>query len=371
MAPPSPAPLTFQTLELANFKNHPGGRYAFAERLTCITGLNGSGKTNLLDALYLLALTKSRFQKADPDLIAYGEDYYRVAGHFRLPGATSDVSLAYRRGERKILKEDGVVAERLSDHIGKIPVVFVNPDDTPLVRGGAEERRSFFDNLLSQSSPVYLEALMKQNRLLKQRNALLAQMAERRSTDTTLLETYDEPLLASFRTLSEARAACLETFVPPFARYYAELSQGREEPAIVYESQLADPDFERMFYLSRGRDIASGRTLLGAHRDEFDLRMSGQPVRKVGSQGQQKTFLLALKLAMHDFLAEQTGRLPLLLLDDIFERLDETRIAGLLALVGSGRLGQAFITEATGERMRRVVDAAGLGNEAGWIALNR
>ena len=349
-------------LELANYKNHAAGKYSFADRLTCITGLNGSGKTNLLDAIYLLALTKSRFQKSDPDLIAYEQDYYRVAGRFTLGEDEMSVSLAYRRGERKILKDNGLVAERLSDHIGKVPVVFVNPDDTPLVRGGAEERRKFFDNLLSQSSAPYLQTLMKQNRLLQQRNALLTSMAERRISDPTLLDTYDDPLLECFRILSGERAACLEEFLPPFIAYYAQLSQGREVPQILYESQIQDPEFDRLFYLSRQRDMASGRTLLGAHRDEFELLMDDQPVRKVGSQGQQKTFLLALKLAMHDYLAERTGRRPLaLLLDDIFERLDETRIAGLLQMIANGGLGQAFITEATGERMRRVVEAAGLG----------
>jgi DNA replication and repair protein RecF len=257
----------------------------------------------------------------------------------------------------------------MADHIGKIPVVFVNPDDTPLVRGGAEERRKFFDNLLSQSSPTYLKALLLQNRLLQQRNAHLTILAERRSTDTTLLDTYDEPLLETFQTLSQLRANCLVAFLAPFRKYYAQLSQGKEEPDIRYESQLLDLDFPKAFYQSRARDSAAGRTLLGAHRDEFGLLMGEEPVRKVGSQGQQKTFLLALKLAMSDYLAEFTGRQPLLLLDDIFERLDETRIAGLLALVKSGKLGQVFVTEATGERMRRVVEHAGLGEDSGWISL--
>lgn len=367
-SPPLAQALTLQQLEVAHFKNQ-HGHYTFAPRLTCITGLNGIGKTNLLDAIYLLALTKSRFQKSDPDLIAYGQDYYRVAGTFAVADDALQVSLAYRRGERKILKDNGLVAERLADHIGKLPVVFVNPDDTPLVRGGAEERRKFFDNLLSQSSAPYLAALLKQNRLLQQRNALLASLAERRSTDMTLLDTYDEPLVAAFYTLAQERAACLAAFMPAFAGYYAQLSQGREVPQIEYQTQVLEADFEHHYYLSRNRDLAAGRTLMGAHRDEFELLMDGQPVRKVGSQGQQKTFLLALKLAMHDFLATRTQRMPLLLLDDIFERLDETRIAGLLGLIAQGRLGQAFVTEATGERMRRVVAQAGLADDAGWIAL--
>jgi len=364
----SPQPLVLQKLVLTNFKNHAAATYSFHPYLTCITGLNGIGKTNLLDAIYLLALTKSRFQKSDADLIAQGADFYRVAADFLVNENQVQVSVAYSLAEGKVLKTDSKQLPRLADHIGQLPVVFINPDDTTLVRGGAEERRKFFDNLLGQSSPVYLQALMAQNRLLQQRNALLAQMAERGSRQLDVLEAIDGPLLTAFTTVATQRAACLQALLPAFASYYEALSLGREVPAIQYVSQVIEPNFTQLFYQNQRQDMASQRTLLGAHRDEFDLLMNGQPARKVGSQGQQKTFLLALKLAMHHYLTVHTGRKPMLLLDDIFERLDETRMGGLLHLLGQGQLGQVFITEATGSRMQRIVQKAGLG-DSGFIDL--
>ena len=361
--------LRLTRLELAHFKNHRKAVFEFAPQLTCITGLNGSGKTNLMDAIYLLALTKSRFLKSDSEVVEHNQPYYRVVGHFTLDGEALNIAAAYPQNGKKTFKVNGSVVERLADHIGTIPVVFVNPDDIPLIKGPSEERRKFFDGMLSQADGIYLHNLLAFNKLLLQRNNLLAHFAERRYYDEALLETYDEQILTYSHALATRRRQAIAEFMPDFVRYYQRLAESREVPEIVYQTQVLDEGFAQSYRAMRPRDVASGRTTLGPHRDEYELLTNRTPARKYGSQGQQKTFLLSMKLAMATALQTRLGRKPLLLLDDILERFDHERIQGLLALGASGELGQVFIPEATGERLKREIEAAGLGEEAAFIEL--
>ncbi len=314
------------------------------------------------------ALTKSRFQRSDADVVRHGEEFYRVVAKFNLDGDDTEVVMTFKTGDKKTLKKNGAVMDRLSDHVGTIPVVFVHPDDSVLVKGPSEERRKFFDNLLSQSDPQYLAALMRYNRLLVQRNNLLHGLLVRGGRpDDILLETYDEPLLELNEQLYNSRKQMLEGFLPLLRQFYKALSLDREQPEIVYESQVGEGPFREFYLASRRRDLEAGRTQMGIHKDDYDFRLGGQPVKRFGSQGQQKTFLLAMSLAKAHLLAESCRRPPLLLLDDILEKLDPDRLSGLLALIGKGQMGQVFITEASEERMRALVEKEGLAAEATFI----
>jgi len=348
-------------IKIQNFKNHEAGQYAFGSGLTCVTGLNGSGKTNLLDAINLLGLTKSKFQKSDADLLLDGAPYYRLEAQMQEGDTTYNLMIFYEREGKKTLKLNGRVLERLGEHIGRVPIVFVNPDDISLVKGLAEERRRFFDNMLCQADAGYMKALQRCGRVLVQRNALLAQAREQ-PIDHGVLDAYDAEFAQLNTVLAQARASMVGPFEAHFLDLYGQLAEGCEQPCLHYQSTvLAGPEggFAAALRQARRADLAAGRSTVGFHRDDYLLEMDGVAVRKFGSQGQQKTFLLALNLAKSLWLESHCGHKPILLLDDIMERLDENRIAGLLRLLKERDLGQAILTEATGERMRHAVQASG------------
>ena len=336
-----------------------------------MTGLNGSGKTNLLDAINLLGLTKSKFQKSDFDLLLDQAPYYRLEAQILEGDESFNLMIYYEREGKKTLKRNGRVLERLGEHIGQIPIVFVNPDDISLVKGLAEERRRFFDNMLCQADAAYMKALQRCARVLVQRNALLAQAREQ-PIDLGVLDAYDAEFAQLNTVLAVARAAMVVPFANFFLALYAQLAEGREQPSMTYQSSVVpgpDAGFAAALRQERRADLAAGRSTIGCHRDDYLLEMDGVPVRKFGSQGQQKTFLLALNLAKSQWLAARCGRKPILLLDDIMERLDENRIAGLLSLLKERDLGQAILTEATGERMRHAVQASGQEAETTFIEI--
>ncbi len=372
--------MTLESLDLLLFKNYEEAHLSFARHVNCFTGANGSGKTNLLDAIHFLTLTKSAFSGIDSLSIRHGADYAMVRGRFSsgdesVPAAppnaagtrpapvgspidTVQVNLHAAVNQKKTLLLNRAPYERLSEHIGRYPVVLLSPYDTDLVREGSEDRRRFFDGLLSQRDPAYLEHLLRYNYVLKQRNAALKQFAERRRADLELLAVLDEQLVPTGHFLTEARARFLVEFEPLFQRQYAHLTDGAEAVALTYRSQLLDlndtDDFAARLYQAQRADLAAGRSTIGPHRDDFDFllltALSGYDqtprlVKQLGSQGQQKSFVIALKLAQFEMLAARHQRKPLLLLDDIFDRLDERRIARLLALVADGTFGQIFLTD--------------------------
>ncbi|QHV95459.1 DNA replication/repair protein RecF [Spirosoma endbachense] len=349
-----------EKLSLTNFKNYEDGRYAFGRQVNVIVGPNGSGKTNLLDAVYFLALSKSAFQSQDALSILHDADYFIIDGIFEELERTVQITISLQRGQRKVLMADKKPYERISEHIGRFPVVLVAPNDTDLVREHSEDRRHFFDGVLSQLDAEYLRNYLTYQQVLKQRNSLLKLFAERNQVDNDLLDTYDEPLLDLGQKIHDRRQQFVEEFLPSFQAHYAYLSDDREVVSIVYESEVSNPDFAEEFRHFRRRDTVLQRTTMGVHKDDYAFMIgdrSGEPValKKFGSQGQQKTFVIALKLAQFDQLQAEKGVKPILLLDDIFDKLDDRRIGKLIKQMDEGAFGQLFITDARPERTRELL----------------
>ncbi|HEV7349276.1 DNA replication/repair protein RecF [Telluribacter sp.] len=345
-----------EKLHLTYFKSYEEGSFTFGERVNCLVGENGSGKTNLLDAIYFLALTKSAFQTQDALTIHHTADFFVLDGIFRKSGKGTQITCSLQRGQRKVLMSDKKSYERLSDHIGQFPVVLIAPDDTDLVRGISEERRRFFDGVLAQLDPSYLDDYLQYNKLLTQRNSLLKLFAERNYLDEDMLETYNEPLIGLAQRIYAHRQRFMDKYLPLFRKYYAYLSSEREEVGIAYESEVAVEDFGAVFRRHRARDLHAQRTSKGVHKDDYRFEIDGVALKKFGSQGQQKSYVIALKLAQYELLADEKETKPLLLLDDIFDKLDDRRIHKLIELIDDGFLGQVFITDARPERSHRILD---------------
>lgn len=356
-----------EKLSLTNFKNYEDGRYAFGRQVNVIVGPNGSGKTNLLDAVYFLALSKSAFQNQDAFSILHDADYFIIDGVFEEHDDRNvQITISLQRGQRKVLIADKKPYERISEHIGRFPVVLIAPNDTDLVREHSEERRHFFDGVLSQLDPDYLRNYLSYQQVLKQRNSLLKLFADRNQVDNDLLDTYDGPLLELGQKIHDRRQQFVDEFLPHFRAHYTYLSGEREEVTILYESEVSDPDFADEFRHFRRRDIVLQRTTMGIHKDDYGFLIAGVrageqqasdpvPLKKFGSQGQQKTFVIALKLAQFDQLEARRGIKPILLLDDIFDKLDDRRIGKLIQRMDEGAFGQLFITDARPERTRELL----------------
>jgi DNA replication and repair protein RecF len=339
--------MILKRLKLHTFKNYPEAVIHFQPGVNCVVGKNGSGKTNLLDAIHYLALGKTALNITDAQAIRDGEGLFTVHGTFEEDFV---VACAFERGKGKTLKVNGEEEARISRHVGRLPVVLTTPDDADIIREGSETRRRFFDGAIAQLDADYLQWLIDYNRVLKQRNELLKQW-EGRLQNPTLLDTYDATLVPLASKISQRRASFLEQFAESFRRNYANLHATNEEPTILLEADALTNLFDKAFANSRHKDVMMQRTLLGAHRDQYEFRLNDRPVRKFGSQGQQKTFIIALKLAEYDLLRHETGKVPLLLLDDIFDKLDDERIGALVSVLSDGeRFAQLFITDARRER---------------------
>ena len=345
-----------EQLHLTYFKNYEDANFVFSPQVNCLVGENGSGKTNLLDAIYFLALSKSAFHNQDALSVQHEADFFILDGTFINQGKATQITCSLQRGQRKVLMSDKKTYERMSEHIGRFLVVLVAPNDTDLIRGGSEERRRFFDGVLSQLNAEYLSEYLQYNKLLLQRNGLLKLFAEQNYFDNELLETYNEPLLRLARRIFEKRRDFMVEYLPLFIKYYAYLSESREAVEIVYESEVGSGEFERDFRQNRQRDLHAHRTQKGIHKDDFVFEIGGVALRKFGSQGQQKTFVLALKLAQYELLETQKQQKPLLLLDDIFDKLDDRRIQKLIQMMDDQCFGQTFITDARPERTQKLLE---------------
>lgn len=338
-------------LNLSDFKNYPTLEIEFEGKIQCLVGLNGSGKTNLLDAIHYLSLTKSAFNPFDAQNIRSGESKFVIRGEYLMGSQEASVTCTYG-GQKKMMLENDEEYRKLSDHIGKYPLVLMAPGDIELIWNGSELRRRFFDSLISQIDGKYLHDLMDYISTLKQRNALLKMSGDPGAyLDRDLLATYDQQLVGAGKRIYAKRQTFLVEFGPRVVAQYEFLSDGStENPSITYRSELEVEDFALLLKNNLKRDLLLQRTTSGVHRDDFLFKLSGNELKRWGSQGQQKSFLVALKIAEFQSITDSMVGKPILLLDDIFDKLDEPRIEKLIERVGNGMFGQLFITDARPER---------------------
>lgn len=342
-------------LVLINFKNIAQAEITLSERLNCFVGDNGAGKTNVLDAVYYLSMSKSALTMTDGQSVRHGEDFFVVEGTYAGDSGLSDtVNCSFLRRSGKVLKLNGKEYDRMADHVGRFPVVMVSPQDSVLITDAAEERRRYLNAFLSQLDRDYLASLMRYNAVLAERNRFL-----KSSSDEQMLQIYDMQLADHAARIYERRRDIIERMRPLVAEFYRQLSGDREQVEIEYRSELASASMGELLLASRERDIVNGFTTSGVHRDDMSLRIGGYPLRKYGSQGQQKSFLMSLKLAQYRILAEVCGERPLLLLDDLFDKLDTSRVENLLTLVAGDGFGQIFITDCNRSRLETILSRAG------------
>jgi DNA replication and repair protein RecF len=349
------------TLKIINFKNYGEQEMAFSDKINCFVGNNGAGKTNLLDAIYYLSFTKSYFNSVDQLNIRHGESFFAIHGTFKRNGANpQQVSCIQKAGTKKQFRINQKDYDRISDHIGQFPCVMVSPYDRDLINEGSDIRRKFIDAVISQFDKPYLDNLIRYNRLLDQRNSLLKQFAERRKTDRELLLLLDEQMMSPATNISDKRKAFLDGFLPIFSHYFGFISGGTEQVSIEYESQLTAGFYLDVVNAAFEKDQALRYSSAGIHKDDFIFNLGGYPVKRFGSQGQQKSFAVALKLAQFDFTKNLIGLKPILLLDDIFDKLDPGRVQQLIQLVDNDSFGQVFITDTEPERIKRTFEKASL-----------
>lgn len=349
------------TLKIINFKNYEEQDLAFSDKINCFVGNNGAGKTNLLDAIHYLSFTKSYFNSVDQQNIRHGEAFFAIHGFFQRNGSVPDqVSCIQKSGVKKQFRINQKDYERISDHIGQFPSVMVSPYDRDLINEGSDIRRKFIDVVISQFDKAYLDNLIRYTRLLEQRNILLKQFAERRNADRELLLLIDEQMLTPATNISSKRQEFLRGFAPIFKHYFEFISGGIEDVSIDYESQLTGVSYLEAANEAFAKDQAVRYSTSGVHKDDFVFNLAGYPVKKFGSQGQQKSFAVALKLAQFDFTRNLTGFKPILLFDDIFDKLDPGRVQQLVQLVDNDSFGQVFITDTEPDRIKRTFEKAAI-----------
>jgi len=340
-----------QNISLVQFKNYSQQSFAFRERIVGICGNNGVGKTNLLDAIYYLCFTKSYFSKSDQQHVQDGTSGFRAAGHFLLKDQEQEVVCVVKEGMKKEFLLNGLAYEKFSTHIGKFPCVMIAPDDVQIITGGSEERRRFLDALISQLDPQYLQTLIEYNKILQQRNGFLKSLAEKKVNDLQLLDVYDEQLCGAGVLLFEKRSLFLKEILPMVIEYYATIAASDEPIELQYDSTLLHTGFPSLLKQYRDRDIMLQRTVAGIHRDDIVISLRNQSFKTMASQGQRKSLLFALKLAEYETLKKAKGFSPILLLDDVFEKLDAQRMQNLLHWVCVQNEGQIFITDTHKERI--------------------
>ena len=347
-------------LSVINFKNYAEAGLTFSDGVNVFTGNNGAGKTNLLDAIHYLSLCKSYFNPIDSQQIKQGADFFIINGAFNKNGHTETVACGVKRNQKKQFKRNKKDYQRLADHIGLLPLVMVSPYDISIIMEGSEERRKFIDNVISQTDNSYLDELIAYNKVLLNRNALLRSIGETGRYDPSLLEVLNEQLIASGNRIFEKRKTFMETFTGIFNGHYRFLSNNAEDVELIYESQLLQDNFEALLKRNVEKDRALERTGAGIHKDDLIFAIHGMPMKKFGSQGQQKSFLIALKLAQYSFLDQQNGFKPILLLDDIFDKLDDERVTKLMQMISNHDFGQVFITDTSETRVRTIFSTIGV-----------
>ena len=344
-------------LSLVNYRNIAQADLTLSPKLNCLVGLNGMGKTNLLDAVYYLSFCRSAFNPIDSQVIRHDAEFGVVQGLYDDDnGATEEIFCGLKRGQRKQMKRNGKPYARYSEHLGLIPLVMVSPSDASLISGGSDERRRFMDVVIAQFDRVYLNELMRYEKALAQRNEMLKQEAE---PDPEVMDLWGKVMAESGRVIWERRRAFVDAFTPIFSEFYAEISGGCEQVSLTYVSHGDRGDLLPLIRGGREKERILGYSIHGTYKDDLVMELGGYPMKREGSQGQNKTYLIALKLAQFEFLRRASHTVPLLLLDDIFDRLDARRVEQIVRLVSSNRFGQIFITDVDRGNMDRILDAVG------------
>ncbi|MEO7924654.1 MAG: DNA replication and repair protein RecF [Chitinophagaceae bacterium] len=352
--------LRLQHISLVQFKNYSNRAFDLSERIVGICGKNGVGKTNLLDAIHYLCFTRSYFTRLDSLNIQQGNAGFRLDGDLILHDKREKAVCVLRETGRKEFSVNDESYDKFSHHIGRYPCVVIAPDDAALITGDSKERRVFLDSLLSQADAAYLQHLIQYKKVLEQRNSLLRNFAETGSRNDSLLDVLDEQLLRPGEFIFDKRKEFLVSFLPAVKHLYNEIANNPENVNLFYESELLQASFAELMQVNRAKDLFSQRTNSGIHRDDLDIQLGSQSFRQIASQGQRKSLLFAMKLAEMEVLKKEKGFAPLLLLDDVFEKLDEDRIGNLLQKVCMENEGQVFITDTSVERLANHLKQLGI-----------
>lgn len=339
-------------LTLTNYKNIEASQFSFQAPINCFIGNNGIGKSNILDSIYHLAFTKSYFNPSGVQNIQFEKEFFLIEGSFEKDGKKEKINCSLKKGQKKTVKRNGKVYVKIAEHIGLIPLVIISPADQNLIIEGSSTRRKFIDGVIGQTDKAYLKNLSDYNKILSQRNALLKFFAQNRTFDPEMLTIYNHQMSELGHPIFEKRKAFIEVFIPIFAKRHLSISQGAEEVDILYESDLNEQKLSDLLDQNLEKDKILQYSSVGVHKDDLDLLISGMPIKKFGSQGQQKTFLIALKLAQFDFIKEKSGMNPIVLLDDIFDKLDQDRVTQTIQLFDNDKLGQIFISDTHEDRIK-------------------
>jgi DNA replication and repair protein RecF len=346
--------LFLEKINLVNFKNHKQTELEFSENVNCIIGRNGSGKTNVLDAVFYLSMCKSYLNPIDSQNINFEEKFFVIQGIFSSKGESEKIYCGVKKGAKKIFKRNNVVYEKLGEHIGRFPVVMISPYDRNLISEGSDTRRKWMDGIIAQTNKDFLAHLVKYLKVIEQRNALLKNMSGFGFFNRESIEVWDEQMIFLGEKIHAERKSFLEAFIPIFQKYYKELTGNKELVGLSYKSQLLEGDFAKQLKEAEKKDLRKQYSTVGVHKDDLVFTIHDYPVKKFGSQGQQKSFLIALRLAQFEWLKAQLNATPILLLDDIFDKLDNQRVGYLMQLVSTSRFGQVFVTDTERARVDEI-----------------
>ncbi len=342
-------------LSLTNYKNFESLKFSFDTKIICFVGLNGVGKTNILDSIYHLSYTKSYFNPIPSQNIKHGETFFFISGKYMIHDKEENILVSLKKGDKKIIKRNNKLYKKFSDHIGKIPLVLISPDDRNLIIEGSETRRKFIDGIISQTDKEYLNNLIDYNKTLKQRNALLKMFYDNSESIRKTIDIYDRQLSSDAQKIYDIRREFLNEFIPIFKSRYKELSNDKENVEIKHSSDISpDQNLYKLLKNSLEKDLRFQYTTKGIHKDDLNLSLDNFPIKKYGSQGQQKTFLIAMKLAQFDYLSKLDSK-PILLLDDIFDKLDDSRVKQIINLVNQEKFNQIFISDTNKTRSENII----------------
>lgn len=349
-----------ENLHLINFKNYEEAEIQLSDGINCFVGNNGAGKTNILDAVHYLSICKSYMNVIDKQNIRFDQPFFSIQGQWHKDDAKIAIHCAVKVGAKKVFKRNKKEYEKLADHIGQFPAVMISPYDRDLISEGSELRRRWMDGIISQFDRRYLDSIQKYAKVIAQRNALLKNMAEHRMFDRDSIEIWDHQMIELGLDIFEKRKSFLNEFIPVFQKHYDAIGHVDEEVHLVYKSQLSDAPFVDLLKQYEKKDAYTRYSNAGVHRDDLVFQIKGHPVKKFGSQGQQKSFIIALRLAQYEWLKNHLNTQPVLLLDDIFDKLDHTRVERLMKLVSDQFFGQVLVTDTDIERVEKIFSESNL-----------